>query len=60
MPKMLGQDYFLNVRSARILLRSTLVPNVAYVVFCGVENEALNVFLEMTQASTVANWILVT
>lgn len=29
---MLGQDYFLNVRSVRILLRSVQLPNVAYVV----------------------------
>ena len=31
-PEMLGQDYFLNVRSVRILLRIAILPNVTYVV----------------------------
>ena len=54
-PKMLGQDYFLNVRSARILLRSTLVPNVACVVNWAVETNVSNVGLKNEQTLMIFN-----
>ena len=42
---MLGQVYLLNVRSIRILLRSTLLPNVACVVNVCIETAILNASL---------------
>ena len=44
--KMLGQDYFLNVRSVQILLRSALLPNVACVVNWSIETELLTYFFK--------------
>ena len=58
---MLGQVYLLNVRSIRILLRSTLLPNVACVVNVCIETAILNASLyellrtPMPQISVLSN-----